>query len=210
MALHFSQADRTYMRQFFVGIVVLALAAVAELVIATFVFASLPKETDPQAVQRASDRIMPIGAVYSGSSGRAAVKAAQGAASGGAPSSAAAAAAPSGPYTYDAAKGKSLFDGTCAACHQATGEGVAGTFPPLKGNPAVNDANPKAQIETILFGRHGTVIQGKTYPGAMPPFGSQFSDLQVADIANYERTSWGNHGKQVNPKDVAAIRASGK
>ncbi|MGH8115762.1 MAG: c-type cytochrome [Rhodanobacteraceae bacterium] len=210
MAVHFSPADRTYMRHFFIGIAVLGLATVIEIVIATFVFASLPKNTDPQAVQQASERIAPVAAVYSGSSGRAAMKKANASGAGAAPASAAAAAAPSGPYSYDAAKGKSLFDGTCAACHQATGEGVAGAFPPLKGNPAVNDADPKSQIETILFGRHGTVIQGHTYPGAMPPFGSQFSDLQVADIANYERSSWGNHGKQVNPKDVAAIRASGK
>lgn len=192
------------MRHFFIGIGLLGLVIVIDMVIATFVFASLPKDTNVQQVRHAGERIAPVAAVYSGSSGRAATEKVNATGAGAAP------AAPSGPYSYDAAKGKSLFDGTCAACHQATGEGVAATFPPLKGNPAVNDANPKSQIETILFGRHGTVIQGHTYPGAMPPFGSQFSDLQVADIANYERTSWGNHGKQVTPKEVADIRAKGK
>ena len=42
---------------------------------------------------------------------------------------------------YDAAKGKALFTANCAACHQATGEGLPGAFPPLKGNAAVNDAD---------------------------------------------------------------------
>jgi cytochrome c oxidase cbb3-type subunit 2 len=44
----------------------------------------------------------------------------------------------------------------------------------------------------------------------MPEFGSQLSDEDVANIANYERTSWGNHAKQVTPAEVAKIRAAGK
>ncbi|HEX7325904.1 MAG TPA: cytochrome c [Rhodanobacteraceae bacterium] len=204
MAVIHNEADRKAVHGLTIMFVLLGVAAVIEILIAAFVFASEPKASNQAVVQRAGERITPVSAVYSGAAGKAAVAAA-------APSPAAAsAAAPTGPYTYDPAKGKSLFDGTCAACHQATGEGIAGTFPPLKGNAVVNDANPAAQIETILFGRHGTVINGKSYPGAMPPFGGQFSDLQVADIANYERSSWGNHGKHITPTDVARIRAAGK
>ncbi|HEX7382349.1 MAG TPA: cytochrome c [Nevskiaceae bacterium] len=116
-------------------------------------------------------------------------------------------AAPAGAYVYTASQGESLFNGTCAACHQTTGEGIPGVFPPLKGNAAVADADPGTQIDTILRGRHGTVIGGQKYSGVMPAFASQFSDVQIADIANYERTSWGNHGKQVTPEEVAALRA---
>ncbi|MGH8191681.1 MAG: c-type cytochrome, partial [Rhodanobacteraceae bacterium] len=123
---------------------------------------------------------------------------------------AASAPASTGGYAFDAAKGKALFDGTCAACHQAAGEGVPGAFPPLKGNAAVNDADPTTQLDTILHGRHGVVIGGVKYSGAMPEFASQFSDTQIADIANYERSSWGNHAKQLTPSEVAAIRAKGK
>ena len=36
------------------------------------------------------------------------------------------------------------------------------------------------------------------------------SDFDIANIINYERNSWGNHGKPVTEKDVAAIRAKGK
>lgn len=200
----FSQSDRSFLKGFSVMIAMLAGVAVVLLVVGTFVWASLPKESSQDQVQRAGDRITPVSAVYAGDAGKAAEAAA-------APTSAApAAAAPSGPYAYDAAKGKSMFDSTCAACHQASGEGVAGAFPPLKGNPAVNDASPESQVETILNGRHGTVIAGKTYSGVMPPFGSQLSDLQIADIANYERSSWGNHAKHVTPADIAAVRAKGK
>ena len=41
-------------------------------------------------------------------------------------------------------------------------------------------------------------------------FGSQLSDADIAAIINYERSSWGNHGKLVTAQDVAAVRAKGK
>lgn len=33
---------------------------------------------------------------------------------------------------------------------------------------------------------------------------------EIADIINHERTSWGNHAKQVTPAEVAKERAKGK
>ena len=129
--------------------------------------------------------------------------------SAGTPSSGAAPTAAGG-YAYDAAKGKASFDSTCAACHQSTGEGVPGAFPPLRGNVVVADADPSAQLDTILNGLHGTVIGGVKYSGVMPPFASQLSDTEVADIANYERSSWGNNGKPLTPAEVASIRAGKK
>ncbi len=200
--MHLTPSDRTFMKHFAIMIAMLAGTAVLLTIIGTLVWASLPHYTAKQEVEQAGSRITPVAAVYAGSTGKAAVAEAAPAA----PAAAATEKVASGPYEYDAAKGKSLFDGTCAACHQANGEGIAGTFPPLKGNPAVNDADPKAQVESILHGRSGTVIDGKKYTGVMPPFGSQFSDVQIADIANYERSSWGNHGKHITPDDVAALR----
>ncbi|TAN01149.1 MAG: c-type cytochrome [Rhodanobacteraceae bacterium] len=123
--------------------------------------------------------------------------------------SAGAAAAPSGPYKFDPARGASLFASTCAACHQTTGLGLPGAFPPLKGNPAVLDPDPAKQIDVILHGLQGVAIDGVTYPSAMPPFGAALSDADIADIANHERTSWGNQGKPVTTDQVKAARAKG-
>lgn len=198
MSVQLSQSDRTYMRNFFIGIAVLALISVIDIIIATAVWSTHTNPSDSREVAFASSRIAPVGAVYAGASGQAALAKA--------PAPEPSAAAASGPYTYSASEGKSLFDSTCAACHQATGEGVPGTFPPLKGNAAVNAADAKTQIETILDGRQGTVIGGQKYSGVMPPFGSQLSDVQVANVANYERSAWGNHGKHVTADDVAALR----
>lgn len=114
-----------------------------------------------------------------------------------------------GGYAYDAAEGKSNY-ATCAACHQASGEGIPGVFPPLKGNPAVDNDDPTLHIHTVLFGAHGTTIDGTTYAGTMPPFQGTFDDTEIANIINYERSSWGNHAKHVTPDQVADVRAKGK
>lgn len=58
------------------------------------------------------------------------------------------AAAPVG-AAYDAAKGQALFTANCAACHQATGAGLPGAFPPLKGDPVVNDTDPTEHIHVV-------------------------------------------------------------
>jgi nitrite reductase (NO-forming) len=118
-------------------------------------------------------------------------------------------AAPAGPYKYDAAKGGSLYAANCAACHQASGMGLPGAFPPLRNDPAVQDPNPNVQIETILHGAHGRNIGGTVYPSAMPPFASLLNDTQIADIVNHERSSWGNHGKLITADDVKKVRSAG-
>ena len=110
---------------------------------------------------------------------------------------------------YDAAKGQTLFTATCAACHQTAGEGLPGAFPPLKGNPAVNDADPTEHIHVVLHGLQGANVGGIVYPSPMPPFGATLSDADIANIINYERSSWGNHGASVTGEQVAAERAEG-
>jgi len=110
----------------------------------------------------------------------------------------------------DLAKGQALFTANCAACHQANGEGLPGAFPSLKGNDAVNDADPTEQLHPVLYGLQGASVGGVVYSSPMPPFGGTLSDADVANIANYERSSWGNHAKPVTAAQVAAERAKGK
>lgn len=120
-----------------------------------------------------------------------------------------AAAAAAGPYKFSPERGATLYASTCAACHQATGAGLAGVFPPLKGNAVVLDANPSKHIQTILHGLQGVAIDGVVYPSPMPEFGPGLSDADVADIANHERTSWGNQGQLVTADQVKTERAKG-
>jgi cytochrome c oxidase cbb3-type subunit 2 len=123
--------------------------------------------------------------------------------------SAPATSAAAGGYSYDATKGQALFTANCSACHQTTGEGIPGAFPPLKGNAAVDNDDPTLHIHTVLHGASGVTIGGVKYTSVMPPFAGQLGDADIADIVNYERSSWGNHSKHVTPADVAAVRAKG-
>lgn len=105
--------------------------------------------------------------------------------------------------------GSQLYRTSCANCHQANGEGVAGTFPPLAGSPAVTDEDPTRHIEIVLFGMQGETIDGVEYSAAMPPWAGQLSDEEVAAIINHERTSWGNDAPTVTAEDVKKVRQEG-
>lgn len=122
---------------------------------------------------------------------------------------AASTAAPTSSSAAQIAHGEAVFTANCAACHQASGEGLPGAFPPLKGNAAVNDADPTLHIHTVLFGAHGLTIGGVSYASQMPPFGPQLSDQDVADVIDYERGAWGNHARSVSAAEVARIRSQG-
>ena len=120
------------------------------------------------------------------------------------PTAAAAAAPPGG---YDAAKGAALYTANCSACHQANGEGLPGAFPSLKDDAVVNKDDVTKHIQVVLRGLHDARVSGVVYGSAMPPFAAALSDAEVADIIDYERSSWGNHGKPVVAAQVAAERA---
>lgn len=108
-----------------------------------------------------------------------------------------------------AARGESLYANNCAACHQASGQGVPGAFPPLVDDPVVVADDPTEHIEIVLFGAHGREINGETYGSPMPPF-EHFSDEEIAAMINHERTSWGNDAPTVTPDDVARVREEGE
>jgi mono/diheme cytochrome c family protein len=80
-----------------------------------------------------------------------------------------------------------LYIDNCAACHQDHGTGIAGAVPPLAGNPAVTPAEPYNVIMAVLAG----LPANGTY-SAMPSFAGRLSDHDIAELANYVRTSWGN------------------
>ena len=42
--------------------------------------------------------------------------------------------------------------------------------------------------------------------GSMPAYAKQLSDLQIADVTNYIRNSWGNAAPLVTPEQVAKAR----
>ena len=87
--------------------------------------------------------------------------------------------------------GKAVFAAQCVACHQATGKGLPGVFPPLDGSEWVQgDARTVANI--LLHGINGKItVAGTEYSGAMPSF-QQLGDAELAAVASYVRSTWSN------------------
>jgi cytochrome c6 len=92
--------------------------------------------------------------------------------------------------------GKAIFTKNCAACHQATGKGIQGAFPPLAGSAFVQGA--PADVGTVL-------LKGR---GGMPDFSASLEDEQIAAVLSYVRSSWGNKATPISEADISALRTT--
>jgi mono/diheme cytochrome c family protein len=95
--------------------------------------------------------------------------------------------------------GADLFRNICAGCHQPDAKGAvgAGAYPSLVGDDELASAD--FVVSVLLDGLK-----------AMPPVGDMMSDTQVADVADYVRTHFGNaYSSRVSAADVAAARRQG-
>ncbi len=101
------------------------------------------------------------------------------------------------------ASGQALYNGNCAQCHKADGSGVPNAIPNLAGNAAVVASRPDSVIAPMINGLEG----GGGY-GAMPSFAGALSNGEMAAIANYVRTAWGNAASaNATPVLVASLRS---
>jgi mono/diheme cytochrome c family protein len=100
-------------------------------------------------------------------------------------------------------RGKLVFEGACASCHDWTGESPITPLATLTGSRAVNDPSASNVAQIVISGtrRH-------TPPGAlsMPAFGGTHSDAEIAAVANYVTARFGSKGSQISERDVAELR----
>ena len=106
------------------------------------------------------------------------------------------------------ADGQRVYAQTCSACHQPTGLGIAGAFPPLAGSEWVTGDKGRL-VRIVMHGLSGPItVAGEEYESMMPPFGGTLGDPELAAVATYIRSSWGNTGDAVTAAEVAAVRAA--
>lgn len=109
--------------------------------------------------------------------------------------------------------GKRLYNANCTACHQVTGTGVPGAYPPLAGSEWLINSE-EVPVRILLHGLTGPItVKGGSYNGAMPSFGPSGTNLrddQIAAILTYVRSEWGNAAPEVTKETVARIRAETK
>jgi cytochrome c oxidase subunit 2 len=112
---------------------------------------------------------------------------------------AAVAAAATVTWTLDdlVAKGESVYNTNCLACHQANGQGIPGVFPAIAGS-AIATGDMAGHTDIVMNGKTGTAMQA---------FGAQLSDVDLAAVITYQRNAFGNDaGDMVQPSSIAAAR----
>ncbi|MBS0583458.1 MAG: cytochrome c5 family protein [Proteobacteria bacterium] len=167
-----TDADRTFLKHFSQLIGFLVLVMLALIGLALYLYSKNPPPTNPSHVEEVQQRIAPVGGVYAGDTGKAALAEAQ----------AAAAKAAAAQVAYGGTTdGKTIFGNLCHTCHEnaATGApvitdkgewaprvaqgldtlvkhategytGKKGVMPARGGNPSLNDAQVKATVEWML------------------------------------------------------------
>lgn len=104
--------------------------------------------------------------------------------------------------------GGAIFNAQCAACHQSSGQGLPGVFPPLAGSEWVM-ADARIPVAIVNDGLAGAMaVNGEQYNGMMPAFGGQLSAEEVAAVLSFVRTAWGNAAGEVKAADVEAHRSA--
>ena len=92
--------------------------------------------------------------------------------------------------------GEQVYLKSCAACHQASGEGIPGVFPALKGSPLVQ-GDISGHIDIVINGKAGSAMQS---------FKDQLSAAEIAAVVTYERNAWGDAlGDIVSPSEIAKL-----
>ncbi|MDO1529963.1 c-type cytochrome [Fulvimonas sp. R45] len=160
-----TKSDQGFLKQFSILIVGLCLLTLVLIITAVTIYHREPAETDPAASKDATARLAPVGAVYAGDTGRAAMEAAQ----------AAAAKAAAAQVAYGGTTdGKTIYDNLCHSCHTA---GVAGA--PKLGDKAMWAPRIAEGLDTLI--KHATEGYHGPDGNFMPPKGGNpaLTDAQV-------------------------------
>ena len=104
--------------------------------------------------------------------------------------------------------GEKVYQTNCMACHQVTGQGMPGAFPPLAASDWVGK-DPNMLARLVIAGMQGPItVNGVEYNSIMAPLGAVLSDEDIANVLTYIRKSWGNDYDAVDASVVADARAA--
>lgn len=105
------------------------------------------------------------------------------------------------------ALGQRVFTARCAACHQTTGLGQPGQYPPQAGSEWAQGPAHRV-VAIVLNGLDGPLhVKGEVYNNSMPTWKDILSDQQIAAVLTYIRQAWGNQAPPISPAEVTAMRS---
>lgn len=104
------------------------------------------------------------------------------------------------------AAGGAIYQDLCSACHKSDGSGVPHLIPDLAGNASVASREPTTLIRVVLQGAQSVATQEEPTGPAMPAFGWQLTDAQVAAVATFISNTWNHAAPAVSENQVRAAR----
>lgn len=91
-------------------------------------------------------------------------------------------------------RGEEVYNASCAACHQANGQGIPGVFPAIAGGK-ISTGPVVGHIDIVKNGKAGTAMQA---------FGTQLNAGDLAAVVTFQRNAFGNNtGDVVQPSQVS-------
>lgn len=103
-------------------------------------------------------------------------------------------------------QGEVVYTVHCGTCHLPDGKGERILGVPLTRNPIVQAKDPASLINVILYGPSLPPPPFAANRTTMKPFGKRLSDEDIAALATYLRSSFGNNAPQVSPEQVRRQR----
>ena len=99
--------------------------------------------------------------------------------------------------------GQKVFEQACASCHNWTGVSLLSPVATISGSRAVNDPAATNVAQIVISGTQ------RLAPGAisMPAFGSTYTDVEIAAVANYVTGRFGSSASKLTAQDVADLRS---
>lgn len=105
-----------------------------------------------------------------------------------------------------AVDGAAIYASRCSACHQGSGAGLPGVFPPLAGSEWVM-GKESTLVALVLHGVSGPLtVKGSAFNNVMPPFAAQLQDAEIAAVLTHVRSQWGNQAAPITAATVATVR----
>lgn len=106
------------------------------------------------------------------------------------------------------ATGSAIYGDLCAACHQTDGTGVPRLIPNLAASASVAAREPTTVIRVLLEGANSVATEAEPTAPAMPAFGWQLSDAQIAAVGTYIRNSWSHAARPITAHEVHEERGA--
>lgn len=102
--------------------------------------------------------------------------------------------------------GRRIYLNVCAGCHGAEGQGKPHVTVAMRDNSTVRQEDPHNLVASVLDGLPEQAFPGLDRMRDMPGFANILNDIEMADLSNYLRATWGGQVANIAPGSIANMR----